>query len=207
MDPEETRMKVSREQAAQNRERILDAATRLFRERGFEGIGVADTMKAAGLTHGGFYGHFSSKEDLIAQACARAFSRSHQRWSRRAGSTPDDPLSSILFDAQASRRSRHRLRSGRARVRHGPARARRTARRNGGIAFRFQLVVRTGSRQVRGGQAAEGHQHLREPGGRDDHGPRGRRSGALAGNPGRGTGVCFQVRRVNKRNAVVKESC
>jgi len=96
MDPEETRMKVSREQAAQNRERILDAAARLFRERGFEGIGVADTMKAAGLTHGGFYGHFSSKEDLIAQACARAFSRSHQRWSRRAGSTPDDPLSSII---------------------------------------------------------------------------------------------------------------
>jgi len=96
MDPEETRMKVSREQAAQNRERILDAAARLFRERGFEGIGVADTMKAAGLTHGGFYGHFSSKEDLIAQACARAFSRSHERWSRRAGSTPDDPLSSII---------------------------------------------------------------------------------------------------------------
>ena len=89
-------MKVSREQAAQNRERILDAAARLFRERGFEGIGVADTMKAAGLTHGGFYGHFSSKEDLIAQACARAFSRSHERWSRRAGSTPDDPLSSII---------------------------------------------------------------------------------------------------------------
>ena len=51
-------MKVSREQAAKNRERILDTAARLFRERGFEGIGVADTMKAAGLTHGGFYGHF-----------------------------------------------------------------------------------------------------------------------------------------------------
>jgi len=89
-------MKVSREQAAQNRERILDAAARLFRERGFEGIGVADTMKAAGLTHGGFYGHFSSKEDLIAEACARAFSRSHERWSKMVGRTPDDPLSSIV---------------------------------------------------------------------------------------------------------------
>src|SRR6266404_1959609 len=89
-------MKVSREQAAQNRERILDAAARLFRERGLEGIGVADTMKAAGLTHGGFYGHFSSKEDLIAQACARAFSRSHERWSKMVGRTPDDPLSSIV---------------------------------------------------------------------------------------------------------------
>ena len=64
-------MKVSREQAAQNRERILDAAAQLFRERGFDGIGVADLMKEAGLTHGGFYGHFSSKDDLIAQASAR----------------------------------------------------------------------------------------------------------------------------------------
>ena len=89
-------MKVSREQAARNRERILDTAGQLFCERGFEGIGVADMMKAAGLTHGAFYGHFSSKEDLIAQACARAFSRSHERWSQRAGRTSDDPLSSIV---------------------------------------------------------------------------------------------------------------
>ena len=65
-------MKVSREQAAANRERILDEAARLFRERGFNGIGVADVMKSAGLTHGGFYGQFSSKEDLIAQVCQRA---------------------------------------------------------------------------------------------------------------------------------------
>ena len=66
-------MKVSREQAAQNRERIVEAAAQLFRERGFDGIGVADLMKEAGLTHGGFYGHFSSKEDLIAAGvCPRA---------------------------------------------------------------------------------------------------------------------------------------
>ena len=65
-------MKVSREQAAANRERILDVATRLFRERGLDGIGVADLMREAGLTHGGFYGHFASKEDLIAEACKRS---------------------------------------------------------------------------------------------------------------------------------------
>ena len=62
-------MRVTREQAIQTRERILDAAAQLFRERGFGGIGVADLMKAAGLTHGGFYGHFESKEDLMAQVC------------------------------------------------------------------------------------------------------------------------------------------
>lgn len=65
-------MRVSRAEAAQNRERVIDVAAKLFRERGFDGIGVADLMKAAGLTHGGFYGHFESKEDLMAQACARA---------------------------------------------------------------------------------------------------------------------------------------
>lgn len=65
-------MKVSRAEAAQNRERIIEVAAKLFRERGFDGIGVAELMKSAGLTHGGFYGHFASKEDLMAQACARA---------------------------------------------------------------------------------------------------------------------------------------
>src|SRR5215213_10284407 len=69
---QEISMKVTREQAAQNRQRILDVAAQLFREHGFEGIGVADLMKEAGLTHGGFYGHFSSKDQLIAEASARA---------------------------------------------------------------------------------------------------------------------------------------
>jgi TetR/AcrR family transcriptional regulator, transcriptional repressor for nem operon len=88
-------VKVSREQAAENRERILVAATQRFRERGFEGIGVADLMKEAGLTHGGFYGHFASKEDLIAQACARASDRSRARWARLAEHAPDNPLAEI----------------------------------------------------------------------------------------------------------------
>src|SRR6476661_5599379 len=49
---------------AANRARIVDVASRLFREKGFDGIGVADLMKEAGLTHGGFYGHFESKDHL-----------------------------------------------------------------------------------------------------------------------------------------------
>jgi TetR/AcrR family transcriptional repressor of nem operon len=77
-------MKVTREQAAENRERILDAAAKLFRERGLDGIGVADLMKSAGLTPGGFYGHFSSKEALMAQACARALEGPVQKWRARS---------------------------------------------------------------------------------------------------------------------------
>src|SRR5216110_618794 len=92
---QEIRMKVSREQAAQNRERIVEAAAHLFRERGFEGIGVADLMKEAGLTHGGFYGHFSSKDDLIAEASARALMHSLALFRKVAEGEPADPLSAI----------------------------------------------------------------------------------------------------------------
>ena len=60
-------MKVSREQMAENRRRILEAASSLFRDRGFDAVSVAEVMKAAGLTHGGFYGHFSSKDELVAK--------------------------------------------------------------------------------------------------------------------------------------------
>jgi TetR/AcrR family transcriptional repressor of nem operon len=63
-------MKVSREQVHRNRERILAAAARLFRERGFAGVTVAEVMQAAGLTHGAFYGHFDSKDALIREAVA-----------------------------------------------------------------------------------------------------------------------------------------
>jgi TetR/AcrR family transcriptional repressor of nem operon len=63
-------MKVSREQMAENRRRILDAASRLFRAKGFDAVSVAEVMSAAGLTHGGFYGHFNSKDDLVAQTLA-----------------------------------------------------------------------------------------------------------------------------------------
>ena len=60
-------VRVTREQAAANREKILEVAGTLFRERGYDGIGVADIMRHAGLTHGGFYGHFASKDDLAAE--------------------------------------------------------------------------------------------------------------------------------------------
>jgi TetR/AcrR family transcriptional repressor of nem operon len=71
-------MKVSRAQVAENRCIILEAAGRLFRERGFDAVTVAEVMKAAGLTHGGFYGYFRSKDDLIAQALAEALASSER---------------------------------------------------------------------------------------------------------------------------------
>ncbi|HEX7952741.1 MAG TPA: helix-turn-helix domain-containing protein [Burkholderiales bacterium] len=60
---------------AENRSRILDEASRLFRAKGFDSVSVVEVMKAAGFTHGGFYSHFSSKDDLIAQSVAHALAR------------------------------------------------------------------------------------------------------------------------------------
>ncbi|MGA0572653.1 TetR/AcrR family transcriptional regulator [Variovorax sp. VNK109] len=57
---------------AQTHERILDVASRKVRSEGFRGLGVADVMKAAGLTHGGFYAHFNSRDELVAEALVRA---------------------------------------------------------------------------------------------------------------------------------------
>lgn len=65
-------MKVSKEKVAKHRAQILEAAGRLFRQCGFDGVSVAEIMKEAGLTHGAFYGYFPSKEALIAEAAAQA---------------------------------------------------------------------------------------------------------------------------------------
>jgi TetR/AcrR family transcriptional repressor of nem operon len=89
-------MRVTREQAAENRARIVRTAGRLFRERGFDGIGVADLMKAAGLTHGGFYGHFASKDALAAESLAEALKGSKARWQQRAAESPDAPLAALV---------------------------------------------------------------------------------------------------------------
>jgi TetR/AcrR family transcriptional regulator, transcriptional repressor for nem operon len=66
-------MKVSKEQAEQNRDALLEAASRLYREHGLEGIGVAQIAREAGLTHGSLYGHFESKDHFAAEACDHAF--------------------------------------------------------------------------------------------------------------------------------------
>jgi TetR/AcrR family transcriptional repressor of nem operon len=69
---EGTHVKVSKEQVAEHRTRIMAAAARLFRMRGFDDVTVAEVTKEAGLTHGAFYGHFTSKEALIAEAIGQA---------------------------------------------------------------------------------------------------------------------------------------
>lgn len=71
----------SRAEVAEKRREVLDVAARLFRQRGVEAVSVAEVMAAAGLTHGGFYSHFPSKEALAAEACRHAFDRGCTRWA------------------------------------------------------------------------------------------------------------------------------
>jgi TetR/AcrR family transcriptional regulator, transcriptional repressor for nem operon len=66
-------MRISKAAAVANKARVVEAATRLLREKGFDGLGVAEVMKEAGFTHGGFYNHFGSKEDLAVEALRSAF--------------------------------------------------------------------------------------------------------------------------------------
>lgn len=66
-------MRITENQIQKNRQRVVAKASRLFRERGFDGISVTDLMKAAGFTHGGFYNHFESKSALAGEALDHAF--------------------------------------------------------------------------------------------------------------------------------------
>lgn len=69
-------MKVTKAQAQANRAHIVDTASALFRERGYDGVGIADLMAVAGFTHGGFYKHFPSKAALLAEAATCGFAQS-----------------------------------------------------------------------------------------------------------------------------------
>jgi TetR/AcrR family transcriptional regulator, transcriptional repressor for nem operon len=74
-------MRITKEKKLENHDRIVAIASELFRERGFDGVGLADLMARAGLTHGGFYNHFASKDALVAEASAKGLGDSAQRFA------------------------------------------------------------------------------------------------------------------------------
>ena len=76
-------MRLSKQRTAENHRRIVEAATRLFRQHGFDRVGVAELMREAGFTHGGFYNHFESKEALAAEACEQVFARVNAELAKR----------------------------------------------------------------------------------------------------------------------------
>jgi TetR/AcrR family transcriptional repressor of nem operon len=85
----------NRAQAEKNRQRIVDVAAAAFRKSGTQAVTIADVMTQAGMTQGGFYKHFQSKEALVAEACTNAFNRSAQIWKEK-GRQPDDNVDGSL---------------------------------------------------------------------------------------------------------------
>ncbi|AJP57786.1 TetR family transcriptional regulator [Pandoraea vervacti] len=97
-------MGISREQAAENREAIVKAADRLFRERGVDAVGLTALMKEAGFTQGGFYNHFKSKDALVAAVMARAMAANDAMLAQRqtdlaAGTVPEMSVDKYLSTA------------------------------------------------------------------------------------------------------------
>ena len=92
-------MRYSKEYKHETHARIVKKASVKLREYGAHGIGVADLMKDAGLTHGGFYAHFASREALVIEAFAYAMDRSTARWRRKAEELPPEQRFAGIVDA------------------------------------------------------------------------------------------------------------
>ena len=95
-------MRYSKEHKQETHARIVKKASVRLREKGAHGIGVADLMKEAGLTHGGFYAHFDSREALVIEAFAYAMDRSIEHWRKIAAETPPEKRLSTIVDSYVS---------------------------------------------------------------------------------------------------------
>jgi len=95
----ERSMRYSKEHKLETHARIVKKASVRLREKGAHGIGVADLMKDAGLTHGGFYAHFDSREALVIEAFADAMDRSTERWRKIADQTPPEKRLATIVES------------------------------------------------------------------------------------------------------------
>ena len=167
-------MRVSRTQAEENRQTVINVASRLFREHGFDGIGLKDLMEGAGLTQGAFYKQFASKDDLAAQASERALESAFARWSAAAAANPQDPLGAVIAFYLSMEHSRKEWRLPGRCARLGCCPAGR--RREGVIRSRDQGIPRAARpydwRGRRRGAWRQGHGHSLD---------NGRCGGSLAG--------------------------
>lgn len=103
---EESRMRVSKEKAAFNREEILTSAARLFREHGIDATGVDAITEDAGLTHGGLYSQFGSKQAIVTEAIRFALARSRRGWQQAAQGKPGNRALSEIVAAYMSQKHR-----------------------------------------------------------------------------------------------------
>jgi TetR/AcrR family transcriptional repressor of nem operon len=136
-------MKVSRALAAEHRQALLEQAGRLFRARGIEGVSLAEVSRAAGLTHGAFYGHFPSKSALAAEAVRASLEASVAHWRRRAArarAAGADPLAAVI-DGYLTERHRDTPEGGCALAALGPEVGRGEAPLGEGLHYGTELLA------------------------------------------------------------------
>jgi len=133
-------MKVTREKSAENRRALIHAASKLFRQHGVDGVGVADIGKEAGLTHGALYAQFPSKDALAAEALADAQLRSHQRMI--ASAKDGEPAVGEHLDSYLSKRHRDNVATGCAIAASGSEIARQDKSVSRSLAEGFERTVR-----------------------------------------------------------------
>ena len=141
-------MRYSKEHKQETHARIVKKASIRLREKGAHGIGVADLMKEAGLTHGGFYAHFDSREALVIEAFNYAMDRSTERWRKLAEETPPEKRFAAIVDAYMTTIHRDDPGHGCAVPTLGPEIARESAKTRKAFAARLDEMIEMMADQV-----------------------------------------------------------
>ena len=141
-------MRYSREHKQETHARIVRKASVRLREKGAHGIGVADLMKEAGLTHGGFYAHFDSREALVIEACNYAMDRSTEHWRKLAEQTPPEKRFAAIVASYLTTTHRDDPGHGCAVPTLGPEIAREGAKARRAFAARLEEMIEMMADQV-----------------------------------------------------------
>jgi TetR/AcrR family transcriptional regulator, transcriptional repressor for nem operon len=141
-------MRYSREHKQETHARIVRKASVRLREKGAHGIGVADLMKEAGLTHGGFYAHFDSREALVIEAFNYAMNRSTERWRKMAEETPPEKRFATIVESYLTALHRDDPGHGCAVPTLGPEIARESAKTRKAFAAKLDEMIEMMADQV-----------------------------------------------------------
>jgi TetR/AcrR family transcriptional regulator, transcriptional repressor for nem operon len=141
-------MRYSKEHKQETHARIVRKASVRLREKGAHGIGVADLMKEAGLTHGGFYAHFDSREALVIEAFNYAMDRSTERWRKMAEETPPEKRFATIVESYLTALHRDDPGHGCAVPTLGPEIARESAKTRKAFAAKLDEMIEMMADQV-----------------------------------------------------------
>ncbi len=143
-------MRYSKEHKFQTHARIVKRASVKLREKGAHGIGVADLMKEAGLTHGGFYAHFDSRDALVIEAFTHAMDRSTELWRKQTEAAPAEKRLSTIVNSYLSPLHRDNPGQGCAVPTLGAEIARESTKTRRAFAARMQQMIEMLAKQFHG---------------------------------------------------------